>query len=110
MFFLFGWGNRHTKDFGNTLLQECSVCSKSNYFNLIRVRDWFDIFFIPIIPYNTEYHLICSNCENGFETEDDDIEILKEMAELIEKFENGEITKKETEKEHRKLLKEYLNN
>ena len=87
MFFIFGWGNRYTKDFGSTLIQTCSICSQENYFHLVRVGDWFDLFFIPIFPYNTEYHLMCPNCEGALKLEDNDmVETLKEMAEVVAKF------------------------
>ena len=79
---IFGWGNSFTKDFGGVIKKTCSICSQENYFNLIRVRDWFDLFFIPIFPYSTKYYLICPNCEGGLELEDDEeIKLCKEMAE-----------------------------
>ncbi len=106
MFFLFGWGNRYTKDFGETILQECSICSSQNHFKLLRATDWFDIFFIPVFPYSTKYYLICNHCENGIELEDDDqIETLKEMAKLIESFDDEGTSKKEVEKKYKALVK-----
>ncbi len=103
---IFGWGNRHIKDFGSTLIQTCSICSQENYFHLVRVRDWFDLFFIPVFPYNTEYHLMCPRCEGAYKLEDEEqIETLKDMAELIENFNEKEITKKEAQKEYEKLVK-----
>jgi len=80
---IIGWGNRYVKDFGQVIKDKCSICSKKNYFNLIRVRDWFDFFFIPIFPYNTEYHLVCPHCNCYLELEDEDqIETLKEIAKI----------------------------
>jgi len=103
---IFGWGNRYVKDFGSTIIQTCTICSKENYFNLVRVRYWFDLFFIPIFPYNTEYHLLCPNCQNGLKLEDENqIETLKEMSKIIERFDEKEMTKKETTKEYNKLIK-----
>ncbi len=70
------------------------------------MRDWFDIFFIPIFPYNTEYHLVCPHCESALGLEDGDtIETLKEIAELFGEFEEKEITEKELEKGYKKLVK-----
>lgn len=108
MFFFFGWGNRKIKDFGSAIIQDCSICSQQNYFNLVQVRDWFDLFFIPIFPYNTEYHLMCPNCESALKLEEENqIEILKEMAEIVKKFNEKEMTKREAKKEYEKLVKKF---
>ena len=105
-FLLFGRGNRKTKDFGSTIIQTCSICEKQNYFNLVRMMDWFDLFFIPIIPYNTEHHLVCPHCQSAIELEDEEqIEILKEMAGVLFKFNEEEINKKEAENEYEELVK-----
>jgi len=107
MFFIFGWGNRYIKDLGGTISQKCSVCSKTNILKLVRIRDWFDIFWIPIFPYNIEHHLVCPNCESAFEIEDrKTINILKEITYLFWGLEEKEITKKEFKKEYNKLLEE----
>lgn len=107
MFFIFGWGHRNVKNFGQTLVQKCPVCSHTSHYSLVRTRDWFTLFFIPIFPYETKYYLECPVCKNAFELENENnIEKLKEIAELIEKFDNKEVTKKELNKQYKSLVKE----
>ncbi len=106
MFFLFGWGHRTIKNFGQTLIQECHICSRTSHFSFVKTTDWFTLFFIPVIPYKTKYYLECPFCKNAFEIGDkENIEKLKEIAELIEKFDNKEIKKKELNKQYKILIK-----
>lgn len=107
MFFIFGWGHRTIKNFGNTLIQKCRICSHASYFSLVRTRDWFTLFFIPILPYETKYFLECPICKNAFElNNEENIANLKEIAELIESFKKKEVTKKELNKQYKILVKE----
>ncbi len=82
---IFGWGNRYVKDYGETdYLEECIICSRLNLFHFVRLRDWFDLFFVPIIPYNTEYYLVCPHCENSVEIESQkEIDTFKDYAKNI---------------------------
>lgn len=106
MFFIFGWGHRNIKNFGQTLVQKCPICSNTSHFSLIRTRDWATLFFIPIFPYETKSYLECPLCRNAFELENEDnIDKLKEIAELIKKFDNEEVTKKELTKQYKIILK-----
>ncbi|MEX0920399.1 MAG: zinc ribbon domain-containing protein [Candidatus Pacearchaeota archaeon] len=106
MFFIFGWGHRNVKNFGSTLVQKCPICSHTSHYSLVRTRDWATLFFIPIFSYETKYYLECPVCKNAFELENEDnIEKLKEIAELIERFDNKEVTKKELNKQYKILVK-----
>jgi hypothetical protein len=107
MFFIFGWGHRTIKNFGDTLVQKCPICSHTSYLSLVRTRDWFTLFFIPVIPYETKYFLECPFCKNAFELKNgENITNLKEIAELIKKFNNKEITKKEAVQQYKILSKQ----
>jgi len=107
MFFIFGWGRRYVKNFGQTLVQKCFICSNTSHFSLVRTSEWFTLFFIPIFPYETKYYLECPICRNAFEIKEKNIiKKLKEIAELIDEFDNEEITKKELNTQYKKLVKE----
>jgi hypothetical protein len=73
---------------------------------LVRARDWFTLFFIPVLPYETKYFLECPSCKNAFELKNEEnITNLKEIAELIESFNKKEVTKKELNKQYTILVK-----
>jgi len=104
-FILFGWGHRTIKLIGPTIVQECLSCNTSSYFSLVKTTDWFTLFFIPIIPYETKYYLECPICKNAFELErEKDAETLQEIAELLRKRSNKEISKKELISQYKNLV------
>lgn len=35
----------------------------------MKLRDWFTLFFVPVIPYRKEYWLLCPICGVGYELE-----------------------------------------
>lgn len=61
---IFGWG-RITRTVEATLARQCASCARSEMFRLERVRTWFTLFFIPLIPYDTQYWLLCTECRCG---------------------------------------------
>jgi len=61
---IFGWGRR-TRSVEATLARQCDRCARTEMFRLERVRTWFTLFFIPVIPYETQYWLLCSECRCG---------------------------------------------
>ena len=63
---IIGFGKTTTDDLGETGLdQPCLWCSTSVFYHLVLVRTWFTYFFIPVIPYRSEYHVECPACRNS---------------------------------------------
>ena len=73
MFLIFGMGKQTVKKLGRTRERICSHCHKRGEMTLVKVVDWFTLFFIPIIPYLTRFALICPHCENAREVEKGDL-------------------------------------
>ena len=92
---IFGWGHTTQKDYGATYPIPCSNCNNTRYFRLVRTMVWFDLFFIPIFPYEIDYHLLCPVCLAGIELEDKRLEDTKEFNETTRKFFNKEMTEKQ---------------
>lgn len=65
MFFIFGWGRTTIKQLGKVLPVKCTNCNNVQYWNLVRKRTWFTLFFIPVIPYSNQTYLICPICSSG---------------------------------------------
>lgn len=63
---IFGWGKRTSKIVGQSPEQTCQICGRANRFNLVEIRTWFSLFFIPVIPYETKRFAACPNCANGY--------------------------------------------
>jgi hypothetical protein len=56
---------RKTRDVEATLARHCEKCARTEMFRLEKVRTWFAFLSIPMIPYQTEYWLLCSECRSG---------------------------------------------
>lgn len=65
MFVLFGFGH---KTFNEKKLQDvthCYHCNNLTNWVLSRQTNWFTLFFIPVIPVQTEYWVYCPICKKG---------------------------------------------
>lgn len=92
MFIIFGWGKKTVQNYGSTFPMICGNCNNSVYSNLVQVRLWFTIFFIPIIPYKSKFHLICNTCSRGTELMGDDVKKAKHYNIITKSYINKEIT------------------
>ncbi len=67
-FILFGWGHISRKVLCSFLGKtQCSHCGNTVEFYAVRFRKWFTLFFIPVIPYNDAYWILCPICSYGKE-------------------------------------------
>lgn len=97
----FGWGHTTKKIFGPVFKHICSHCHNEDYWILTRVRVWFTLFFIPLIPYENKYHLTCPICEYGMTLNSEQIQSFVPIAEVNQLLVDGHITKEEY---HRRIL------
>ena len=65
MFILFGFGKRTVKYLGSAGIQVCPNCGNQREWSHLRIRTWFTLFFIPIIPYSTRTVALCPVCNYG---------------------------------------------
>lgn len=91
MFIFFGWGRQTIKNYGITFEHMCSNCNNEDYWQLVRSTTWFTLFFIPVIPYEQKYFILCPICEYGIRINGNDIYNLKVLAEA-----NTELINKRT--------------
>ena len=97
---IYGWGRQTRKNYGVAFRQTCGHCGKEDYWRLMRIRTWFTLFFIPIIPYSTEFFLHCPICERGSYLDRTQIETVLPLVEANQMLLNGKIS----EEEHLKML------
>ena len=65
MFIVFGWGRRTHTDHGPALPITCPKCNNQTYWRYKHYRTWFTLFFIPVIPYESDHYLLCDVCQQG---------------------------------------------
>ena len=64
---IWGFGRRTVKRHGAAIFQRCPNCGNSGWFQLMTVRRWFTLFFVPVVPYSRRDLLICPVCSRGVE-------------------------------------------
>lgn len=62
------------KNLGTIALLALNCCDTESAKNIIRVRKWFTLFFIPLIPYSSKYYIQCVACGAAFETTKHELE------------------------------------
>ena len=81
MFIIFGWGRETIKDLGPVEEHICPNCRNKKYWHLIQLRKWFSLFFIPLIPYEGSYSLLCPICKQGISLDEKEFNKLKLLVE-----------------------------
>ncbi|WP_010248441.1 zinc-ribbon domain-containing protein [Acetivibrio cellulolyticus] len=61
---IFGRDYRKVKNYGPVKRERCNNCCNESTFQLQKLSTWFTLFSIPIIPYRTNYLLVCPICKN----------------------------------------------
>ena len=62
---IFGWKRQRRTDHGPTLHLVCPNCRNEAWWRLYTVRNWFTLFLIPVLPYDTQHLLLCPVCSRG---------------------------------------------
>lgn len=65
MFVLFGFGHKTFNEKQLRDVTHCYHCNNVTNWILSRQTNWFTLFFIPVIPFKTEYQVYCPICKKG---------------------------------------------
>ena len=84
MFLFFGMNKQTMKKLGRIPEQICGHCQKPSQRVLIKVIDWFTVFFIPIFPFMTRYALVCPLCDDTREVTGEEMEEILKTVEPLE--------------------------
>lgn len=95
MFIVFGWGRQTVKKHGPVYKLHCDHCKNDEYWQLYSKKTWFTLFFIPVIPYETENLILCPICSYGVKLDNDKFREFKAVAECNMDLINKRITQEE---------------
>ena len=62
---IFGWNFLTRRKFGVFTTKECNLCNRVTEWNLCKRIYWITLFWIPVIPYNSDCCIECAHCK-GF--------------------------------------------
>ena len=82
-----GWGTKTRKGRKAYMIKRCSLCKNDDSIWILRKRTtWITLFYIPIIPYDTDYCLECHHCEGYIPLSKTDFENCKREIEEADKI------------------------
>ncbi|KAB2814214.1 zinc ribbon domain-containing protein [Phaeocystidibacter luteus] len=85
MIFLFGIGQKTHSDHGPLNEQHCPYCHQKHFRILLKVREWFSVFFIPIIPVKSYWVSRCTYCSGEVTIRESDVPHFQNEAEINQK-------------------------
>lgn len=95
MFIIFGWGKQTVKEHGPAGIYHCEHCNNDRPWTLFSRRTWITLFFIPVIPYSTEYLLLCPICGHGARLDARKFNEIRPVAENNRQLAENRITQAE---------------
>lgn len=105
MFVIFGWNHQIVSNIGPVLSQVCPNCKNDEYWHLLKISNWFTLFFIPLIPYENKRLIMCPVCKEGMRIDGETFTVYKSIAEINKDF----MEKRITETERNSKLEVYFN-
>lgn len=95
MFFIFGWGRGTDKDLGPTLPITCPNCHNDTVWHFHQVEKWFTLFFLPVLPYESNYFFLCPVCSRGIQLEGDQLDHAKRLNAAAQSYLAGTMSEAE---------------
>lgn len=65
MFFVFGAGHKSNEEYQLGTVSHCGHCNNDSKWMIGKVTHKASLFFVPLVPYKTEYITYCPICKNG---------------------------------------------
>ncbi len=62
------WGFRDTEDVmgQSQTAYRCERCNNVSHFKVFAKKNWFTLFFVPLIPVSTQHYTACPICNYGY--------------------------------------------
>jgi hypothetical protein len=79
---IMGYGPRRPKDHGEVAPALCPNCGNHVAFRLLELRNWFSLFFVPIVPGRSRHLVVCPVCQYGIELTQPQLALAEELVEL----------------------------
>lgn len=86
-----GFGPRKPKDLGQVAPALCPNCGNHVVFHLLEIRNWFSLFFLPIVPGRARHLAFCPVCQYGIELEGEQLAEARKLVELTKAQRAGSI-------------------
>jgi hypothetical protein len=88
---IMGFGPRKPKDLGEVAPALCPNCGNHVVFRLLELRNWFSLFFLPIVPGRARHLTFCPVCQYGIELTPEQLIEARRLVELTSTQRAGSI-------------------
>ena len=99
MIIIYGQRYLSYKNLGKVYYSSCLSCKKNTWQDLHQGRNWFSVYWIPLIPLSKDYRIRCRQCKIYFEIVEGCRELVLAQHRRTQQLLKGEITQEEYEKE-----------
>ncbi len=106
MIFIFGFNHQKYFNEGPLEKEVCKKCRGEDFWILEKISHWFTVFFIPLIPYKTNYYKRCPICNFQLPLQKEEFEVFKVFANLNLQVIDGKISEEEYNSRKLTLSKE----
>jgi endogenous inhibitor of DNA gyrase (YacG/DUF329 family) len=105
MIWIIGFGKETHEDLGPVLRVQCPRCHNIVDYHLIQSKTWFSLFFIPLLPYRTDYRLICPICSKAVElSRESQVQTARRLVKATAAYRRQRIS----EERYNEILDKYL--
>lgn len=77
-----GFGPRKPRDCGEVAAALCPNCGNHVTFHLLETRNWFSVFFVPLVPGRARHVVFCPICHYGVQVEGTALDAARELVEM----------------------------
>lgn len=102
MLILFGMDNKENV-VGPLPEQDCPNCRNTEHWTLFKVVKYGTLFFVPVIPFGTDYLKTCPICKETVSLSKDEFEYWTPLAKLNQAAVDGKISREQFEEELRAM-------
>jgi len=95
MLIIVGHNFQTKKDYGPTLPTQCPHCHNDTFYSFMHIKLWITLYFIPVLPYVSDFHLQCRICGYGRKLAGEEIEIAKKLNKATGAFVKMKISKEQ---------------
>lgn len=85
------------KEYGPAYPAYCNRCQNDSLFHLGKVRQWFHLYWIPLIPWKAERLLYCQICGEAIELERDEFKRAIDLVNDTQRYRERELSEEEYE-------------
>jgi putative oligomerization/nucleic acid binding protein/zinc ribbon protein len=88
---IFGFGRGKQQDLGEVAPCVCPNCHNQVFLRQVRSKKQVSLYFVPVVPYGTDYYLVCPVCSRGLQISNPQLPSVRSMSNATASFRAGRL-------------------